>query len=104
AATGTRRCWHRDRRVNRGVGGLLEFGQCRGDYHGDRVAAVYTEPAGSDGGFQAELQRVVTPLGRGAIVARLGIAALGLVATRPYGGFNGLEVGPGLRVKQPGQP
>ena len=54
ATTGCRGRRHRDRRIHGGVSGAVEFGQCRGDDHGDRVAAVHTESAGSDGGFQAK--------------------------------------------------
>ena len=64
--------WHRDRRIGGGVSGLVEFGQCRGDDHGDRVAAVHTESAGSDRGSQPELQRVMAALGGRAVIARFG--------------------------------
>ena len=86
---------------------LVKFGQRGRDDHGDRVATMRTELARSDRSLQAEFERVMAALGRGAvIIIGLGIAlsALGLVTAWPHRSFDGLEVRAGLGVEQPAQP
>ena len=73
------------------------------------MTAVHTEATGCNGGFQAELQRVVAALGGAAVIAGLGIAVrvgvgVRLVTAGPHRGFDRLEVRAGLRVEQSGQP
>lgn len=70
------------------------------------MTAVRPEPAGRDGGFEPQFERVVAALGRRTPVASFGFASrgVGLVAAGPYGRFDGFKVSLGLGVKQPGQP
>ncbi len=68
------------------------------------MTTVHPELAGGDGGFQAELERVVAALGGRAPIALFGLGTIGLVAAGPHGRCNGFEVRAGLVVQQPGQP
>ncbi len=66
---------------------------------------MHAETARGDGDFQAELERVVATLRRRALIACPRIAAaFGLVTAGPHRRCDGLEVGAGLGIQQPGQP
>ena len=80
APAGSRWPGHRNRCTGRGVRGLFEFGQCRGDDYHNGVTSVCTDFAGGNRGLHAQLRDLVTNaqyrVTNGTTLGRMRVAAI----------------------------